>query len=362
MPDSSSHELLEAILSAAVECSASDLLLHETRIPKVRVGGRLLSLEAAPLDLNFFECLARQAGAPTNNLDHDASIVSASGHRFRVNLFTTLGRKGAVLRRIPSQIPELDTLGVPTETLRRWATSRSGFVLVCGPTGSGKSTTLAALLESLNHDSPRHVVTIEDPIEFAFTDRECLFTQREVGIDTPSFSEGLRRSLRQNPDVIFIGEIRDAVAASTALQAAETGHLVLATVHSSSAAEAVERLESLFPADEREGIRRTLAGQLLGILCQKLLPSADTTQVLACEFFSNLGILTKHISDGNLTELADEIAKGDGTTAMGFLNALAGLVRSGRLEEATALAACERPSELQRTLRGISSSSAGIRR
>ena len=353
---------LESLCAAAEQCGASDLLLHEGRVPFVRVGGRLVGLDAGFLDRGFFEELWRMTGASEKALDFDASFVSEGGVRFRVNLLTSLGRRGAVLRRIPAQIPELDSLGVPSEILREWGGARSGLILVCGAAGSGKSTTLAALLDWMNVTSARHVVTIEDPIEFSFTDQQCLFTQREVGIDTPSFGEGLRRALRQNPDVIFIGEIRDAGAATTALQASETGHLVLATLHSATAPEAVERLESLFPPEARDGIRRTLAAQLLGILCQKLLPAVDGCQALAVEFLSNLGAPTKYIAEGRIPELADAIARGDGRSTRSFLSSLAELVRAGRVNEETALSAASSPQELQRILRGVVSSSATTRR
>ncbi len=163
--------------------------------------------------------LRRACGATEEAKDHDSSFTSAEGIRFRVNLLRQLGRHAAVLRRIRSDIPDLETLGLPAEVLREWIARKSGLVLICGPTGSGKSTTLASCLEWMNQALCRHVVTIEDPIEYLFANRQCLFTQREVGIDTPSFAEGLRRSLRQSPDVILVGEIRDAETAMTAAQA-----------------------------------------------------------------------------------------------------------------------------------------------
>jgi len=362
MSDEPPQSFLESICAAAEQCGASDVLLHQGRVPFVRMGGRLVALEASCLDRSFFEDLWRQVGAGENVLDFDTSFVSEGGVRFRVNLLTSLGRRGAVLRRIPAEIPVLDSLGVPSEVLQEWGGSRSGLILVCGAAGSGKSTTLAALLDWMNSTVARHVVTIEDPIEFAFTDRQCLFTQREVGIDTPSFGEGLRRALRQNPDVIFIGEIRDAGAATTALQASETGHLVLATLHSATAPEAVERLETLFPPEARDGIRRTLAAQLLGILCQKLLPAVDGSQALAVEFLTNVGAPTKYLAEGRIPELADAINRGDGHTTRGFLSSLASLVRDGRLNEDTALSAASSPQELQRILRGVVSSAASTRR
>ncbi len=362
MSGSSAGEILEALCAAAVDCGASDLLLHEQRIPRVRVGGQLLPLDTAPLEPDFFDEVERRAGIAAGTKDADAALVSAAGQRFRVNVLSSLGRRGAVLRRVLGEVPALDSLGVPADVLRGWAASRSGMILVGGPTGSGKSTTVAALLEDINHRDERHVVTIEDPIEYTFADKRCLFTQREVGIDTSSFAEGLRRSLRQNPDVIFLGEIRDRESATTALQAAETGHLLIATVHVATAAEAIERVEGLFPADEREGVRKTLAAQLLGVLCQKLLPAVGGGLVVVCEHFSSIGILRRLIAENRHTELEDVVGAGSSPESSGFLSALATLVRSGRLDEQVAAEASSNPQELQRALRGIMSSSAGVRR
>lgn len=354
-------ELLEAICAAALECGASDILLHEGKVPRVRIGGQLELLQAEAMGPDFFDALWKKCGAGEAR-DFDASLIAAGGKRFRVNLLRSLGLRAAVFRAIRSDIPDLDSLRVPAGVLRLWGESRQGLIIVCGPAGSGKSTTLAALLGWMNSTRARHIVTIEDPVEYSFPDGLCTFTQREVGIDTPTFSEGLRRCLRQNPDVILIGEIRDAEAATTALQAAETGHLVLATLHSPNCPDAVERLEGLFPAEARDAIRRTLSGQLLGVLCQKLLPGVDGGLALASEFFSNVGAFTKYVSDGRLTELSDAIARGDGKDSEGLLTSLARLVRDGRLAEDIALSAASSPSELLRVLRGVSSSSAVTKR
>jgi len=352
---------METLCAAAVEYGASDLLLHEGRAPQLRLEGRLTPLDFPPLTGAFFEALWAACRAGSEKLDHDTSLT-AGGTRFRVNLLHQLGRRGAVLRRIRSSIPDLGTLGLPEELLQEWAGRPSGMVLVCGPTGSGKSTTLAATLEWMNGNFSRHVVTIEDPIEFLFQARECLFTQREVGIDTTSFSEGLRRSLRQDPDVIFVGEIRDATTAMTAAQASETGHLVLATLHSSNCTDAVERLQTLFPAAERDSVRRTLASQLLGILCQRLIPAAGGGMLLAVEYFTNSGATRKYIEDGRFADLGDAISRADPRTARNFISSLAELVKNGRITEETALASAENPHELRRVLRGVSSASQTTRR
>jgi twitching motility protein PilT len=351
---------LESLCAAAVQYSASDLLLHEGRQPQCRLDGRLTPLESPPLKAEFFDALWEACHAGDKQ-DFDTSLT-AGGARFRVNLLHQVGQRAAVMRRIRNDIPELESLGAPADLIRDWCGRKSGLVLVCGPTGSGKSTTLAAALEWMNGSMARHVVTIEDPIEYLFAGRTCLFTQREVGIDTASFAEGLRRSLRQNPDVIFVGEIRDALTATTAIQASETGHLVLATLHSSSCSDAIERLQLYFPVDERDAVRKTLSGQLLGILCQRLLPGAQGGQVLAAEYFTNVGAVRKYIADGRLPELDDLVARSDPKTGRNFLAAMAVLVRDGKITEEMACSTSDNPQEMVRTLRGISSSSQSARR
>jgi twitching motility protein PilT len=231
------------------------------------------------------------------------------------------------------------------------------LVLVTGPTGAGKSTTLASCLDWMNQNQQRHIVTIEDPIEYLFQPAGCLFTQREVGSDTPTFAEGLRRSMRQSPDIILLGEIRDSASAITALQAAETGHLVLATLHSSNVLDSMERLSRLFDQREREGVLQVLSQQLVGILCQKLVVAEADGRTLIVEHFENQAVTRKWIMEGKFTELADFVAKGDNPANVTFLRSLVSLVQAGRISQATALQVASNPHELQRLLRGIGSHS-----
>jgi twitching motility protein PilT len=349
--------LLEDLLRAAVESGASDLILHSGRVAMARVEGQLVPVESASMTDADLDTLWAACGAEAGAKDFDAGMTTAAGARFRVNLLRHLGSRAAVLRRIRSDVPPLESLGLPVELLREWAVRKSGVVLVSGPTGSGKSTTVASILGWLNDTAPRHIVTIEDPVEFVFKPQQALFTQREVGIDTPSFAEGLRRSLRQNPDVIFLGEIRDAESALTAIQAAETGHLVFATLHASTCADVISRLELLFAEEDREGIRRTLAGQLLGVLCQRLLPARDGSRCLLCEYFSNIGSSRRIIAEGRMEDLQDFVSRGDPRNARSFSTSMVELIRLGQIEEATALENSDRPQELLRLLRGIHSSS-----
>ncbi len=348
--------LIDDLLRAAVESGASDLLLHSGKTPQARLDGELVSVTSGAVTETDLEALWKFCGAEPEARDFDAAITGPDGGRFRVNLLRQLGARAAVLRRIRSDVPNLESLGLPADLLREWTARRSGIVLISGPTGSGKSTTVAAALDWLNGTSARHIVTIEDPVEFVFQPRLSTFTQREVGIDTASFAEGLRRSLRQNPDVIFLGEIRDADSAATAIQAAETGHLVFATLHASNAADVISRLELLFPPGEREGLRKALAVQLLGVLCQRLIPAVTGGLALVCEFFSNSGSSRKIIMEGRGSDLPEFIARGDPLRARSFADALLQMVRAGRISEADASENAENPQELSRLLRGINSS------
>jgi twitching motility protein PilT len=354
--------LVTELLRVAVESDASDLILHSGKPAFVRVAGQLLPLESGPIADADFDSLWDECGAARNATDFDAALTGANGARFRVNLLRNLGTRAAVLRRIRSDVPPMESLGLPVELLQDWTARKSGIILVCGPTGSGKSTTVASALEWINQTSARHIVTIEDPVEFVFAPRLAIFTQREVGIDTPTFAEGLRRSLRQNPDVIFLGEIRDAESARTAIQAAETGHLVLATLHASTSADVVARIELLFPVDDRESVRKTLAAQLHGILCQRLIPTTEGSRALLCEFFSNVGSSRRMIAEGRIDDLQDFVARGDSRTTKSLATSMIDLIRAGRIDESTALENSDRPQELLRILRGVHSSSEQVRR
>ena len=350
-------EFIDSLCCLAVRHSASDIFLHAGEPPQFRINGELSTIGNALVHAEEIESLFTHCGAALTVLDHDGSYVSTDGTRFRVNLFRSLFKYGAVLRPIKTQVPGIETLGVPANLLASWIVRPNGLVLVTGPTGSGKSTTLAACLEWLNQNYHRHIVTIEDPIEYLFTSAKCLFTQREVGTDTATFSEGLRRSLRQSPDVILLGEIRDSASAITALQAAETGHLVLATLHSSNVLDSFERMARLFEAGEREGVLQLLSQQLIGLLCQKLVPAVPDGRALVVEHMENQAVTRKWIAEGKFRDLADFVGKGDNPANVTFLESLVGMIQGGRITEATALHAATNPREVQRRLRGVNSSS-----
>jgi twitching motility protein PilT len=350
-------DAIDALCLTAHRAGASDLYLHAGRPPQLRINDALHTLPgAAPVTTQELEAFSDRCGADRGARDYDGSYVASDGRRFRVNFFRALEVRGAVLRPIKTVVPTLEDLGAPVGLLTTWLQRAYGLILVTGPTGSGKSTTVAACLEWLNQHHAYHIVTIEDPIEYLFQPASSLFTQREVGIDTPSFAEGLRRSLRQSPDVILLGEIRDSTSALTALEAAETGHLVFATLHSSNVLDSLERLLRLFDAGEREGVQQVLAQQLIGVLCQRLVPAKAAGLALVVEHFENQAVSRKWILEGKFRELADHVGRGDNPANLTFLQSLVSLVQTGRITEETGLATAANPQELQRRLRGINTS------
>src|SRR6266567_8853493 len=249
---------IDSILDAAEQQQASDVFLQEGEVPRLKINEQIVVLGGEPLSLAHMTALWKSCGANAQSdgdMDRDSGFISRTHTRYRVNLHRTMGRLGAVLRRIKTSVPALKTLGAPEWLLTRWGARQHGLIIVTGPTGSGKSTTIASLLQWMNENLARHVVTIEDPVEYQFGSNRCHFTQRQIGRDTGAFATGLRSALRQAPDVIFVGEIRDYETALTALQASETGHLVVSTMHSENVGDTMERYLNLFPAaDEKHGV------------------------------------------------------------------------------------------------------------
>jgi pilus retraction protein PilT len=346
-------DTIDRLCAAARQYGASDLFLHAGRVPQIRLEGRLAPLDEAALAPAEVDAFWTRCGVPLETADHDGGFIAADGTRFRVSFFRSFDGRGAVMRQILTEIPTLDGLGLPSALLTSWISRPSGLILVTGPTGSGKSTTLAACLEWMNRNTSRHIVTIEDPIEYLFEPNLSVFTQREVGTDTPSFSEGLRRALRQSPDVILVGEIRDVASALTALQAAQTGHLVLSTLHGTNAIDSLERIARLCNTNDRAGMLQILGQQLIGVLCQRLVPGAGGGSVVVVEHLENRGATRKWIAEEQFLTLSDFIARGDNPANIPFLRSLADRVRTGRITEETALHLAPNAHELQRELRGI---------
>ena len=309
---------LNTLLRQAVEAGASDLHLKVDQPPMLRLDGELHALEGwAPLGSSQLEAIVADIGASdparlasfheTGELD--TAYQSPGLPRFRVNAFRQRGEISFAFRVIPSDVPTFDGLGMPPG-VRRLADNHHGLVLVTGATGAGKTTTLAALIGHLNRTRRQHIVTIEDPIEILHFDEQSIVNQREVGLDTVSFSQALRRALRQDPDVILIGELRDSETAETALQAAESGHLVLSTMHTIDASETVRRLVEFFPASKQNQVRAILAGVLRGVVSQRLLPCIGGGRAAAVEVMIANNRIEELIRENKADEIPEAIADG----------------------------------------------------
>jgi twitching motility protein PilT len=335
---------LNAILKRAFELGASDVHFKPGRPPIVRLDGELAPLEGVgdlvPADLEaVLETVCGDAPEKIvvfrQHGDLDLAYQAEGLPRFRVNVFRQRGTTAFAFRVIPAQVPDFLHLGLPPG-VERLAGEHRGLVLVTGATGSGKTTTLAAMIDHINRTRRQHVVTIEDPIEILHTDRSCIVNQREVGHDTDSFGEALRRALRQDPDVILIGELRDAETAQTALQAAESGHLVLSTLHTIDAAETVGRMIEFFPPEKQAVIRAIFAGVLRGIVSQRLLPRAAGGRVVAVEVMVMNSRIADLIREGRADEIEDAIAEGEYFQMQTFTQALIQLVLAGQVEREVA--------------------------
>jgi twitching motility protein PilT len=346
---------IDQILSAADEHNASDVFLQEGELPRLKINEQICLYGEEPVSLAQLTALWQTCGAdPVSDRDRDSGLISHAGTRFRVNMHKSIGRLGAVMRRIRTKIPQLETLGAPDHLLTKWVSKPYGIILVTGPTGTGKSTTLAALLQWLNQSLGRHVVTIEDPIEYVFHNDQCLFTQREVGRDTDTFGRGLRGAMRQAPDVIFVGEIRDFDTALTALQASETGHLVLASLHSEKVSDTMERFLNLFPPDQINLGLHLLAHQLIGICCQKLVPRVDGKLMLLCEHIENGGAVRDWIARRDVDKIQDYLMRGSDPNAVNFLRSIIKAYEHGLIDEPTAIMAAGNETEFRRAARGVS--------
>ena len=338
---------LEQILVAAVERGASDVHLKVGRPPVVRFDGQLEILpEFSALSASELEDVVGQVGASSRSRlasfestgELDTAYQTHGLPRFRVNAFRQRGDVSIAFRVIPSEAPDFQTLRLPPG-VERLSEEHRGLILVTGATGVGKTTTLAAMLGHINRTRRQHVVTIEDPIEFLHTDDQCIVNQREVGIDTDSFHEALRRVLRQDPDVILIGELRDTETAETALQAAESGHLVLSTMHTVDAAETLGRLVEFFPASKQAQVRSILAGVLRGVISQRLLPRVGGGRVAAVEVMVSNARIQELIREDKPELVPEAIAEGAFFQMQTLSRALIDLVLSGDVDEETAAAA-----------------------
>jgi len=331
---------LIALLTRAVELGASDVHLKLGQPPVVRLDGDLEQLPDAPAlsepDLEaVLDAVTQISPKRRDQFEDTGDLDIAFSYpllpRFRVNGFRQRGAISFAFRVIPSEIPSFAKLGLPPG-VHRLAEERRGLVLVTGATGSGKTTTLASMLDHVNRTRRQHIVTIEDPIEILHPDRGCIVNQREVGLDTQSFESALRRVLRQDPDVILIGELRDTETAHTALQAAESGHLVFSTLHTIDAAETIGRMIEFFPPAKQQQIRSILAGTLRGVVSQRLLPRADGGRVPAVEVMVTNARIQDLIRENRPDEITDAIAAGEFFEMKSFAQSLIELVLRGDVD------------------------------
>jgi twitching motility protein PilT len=335
---------LNPLLRRAVELGASDIHLKVGLPPILRRDGAIAPLEESAIvaDRDMEIVLETVASRVPDRLqafretgDLDVAYQDEDLPRFRVNGFKQRGHISFAFRVIPKNVPNFEMLGMPPG-VRRLADEHRGLVLVTGATGSGKTTTLAAMIDYINRSRQQHIVTIEDPIEILHSDHQCIVNQREVGLDTTDFTQALRRALRQDPDVILIGELRDAETAQTALQAAESGHLVFSTLHTVDAAETIGRMIEFFPEGKQQMIRSVMAGVLGGVISQRLLPRIGGGRVAAVEVMVTNTRIADLIRDNEPEGITDAIEEGGFFDMQSFTRALIDHVVAGKVEEEVA--------------------------
>jgi twitching motility protein PilT len=346
---------VDAALHHLIQVEGSDLHCKVPLPPYVRVHGKLTPIEGTELKPDDTAAALKHMLRDPDKLDEfdregevDFAYAIQGLARFRVNAFRQRGSVSIVARAIPFSIRTVEELNLPP-VISDLAEEERGIVLLTGTTGSGKSTTLAAMVDHINQTRPRHIVTIEDPIEYLHRDRKSIINQREVGFDTTSFKRALRRVLRQDPDVILIGEMRDEETVQTALSAAETGHLVLSTVHTVDATESINRLLDFFPPHQQQQVRAMIAGTLKGVVSQRLIPNADGAgRVAVCEVLVMTGRVRDMIKDPAQTgRLHEVIEEGEYYGMQTFDQALLGHLQAGRISMDEALRAASHPHDFK---------------
>ncbi len=348
---------IDDLLRYAVSVGASDLHLTTAMPGCIRLHGAIRPIEGCPkltheqirdMVFGILPQSKREQFEASKELDTSHSIAGVG--RFRVNVFLQRGTVAAVLRAIPHEIPPFDTLGIP-EAVRGFAELRRGLVLVTGPTGSGKSTTLAALVDIVNASKPLHIITVEDPIEFLHTHKRSIVNQREVGQDTASFAEALKRVLREDPDVILVGEMRDLETISMALTAAETGHLVFGTLHTQDAPQTIDRVVDVFPTSQQEQVRTMLAGSLEAVVTQQLVVTADGIgRAACCEVMVCTSAVRNLIRSSKTHQIYSLMQTGAQWGMQTMDQGLARLVHAGRVSEAVAFERCRNEADLRNHL------------
>jgi len=342
-----------------VENRASDLFIKGGSRPSMRVDGKITFIESEESTPDLCRDVFRRitGGEVEERMrgkEMDLATEMEGIGRFRVNVYHHRGQLGFAFRHIQDQVPSMEELNLPVKQLQQLAVLRRGLVLITGVAGSGKSTTIASMLEYINQTRNAHVVTVEDPIEFVFENKQSLFNQREVGIDTKDFVEALRQVVRQAPDVILIGEMRDRETMEAAISAAETGHLVFSTLHTVNAIQTVERIITFFPPHQHDLIRLQLSMVLQGVLSQRLLPKREGQgRVPAIEIMISSPTIKDILAEGRTNELYKAIQEGDYYGNMTFNQSLKRLYESGLISLEEAMSAADNPDELKLEIRGI---------
>ena len=353
---------IERLLRAMVEQEASDLFLKVGTHPFLRIHGKLIPIGSEKIpQKQIVEAATELMGPHLRQQFHaDRELNFAFEQpgigRFRANVLWQQGTMALVIRRVNRAIPSLEELRLPVEVLSRLMTQQHGLILVTGPTGSGKSTTISAMLDHLNRTSAKHIMTLEDPIEFLFEEEQAIINQREIGVDTRSFSEGLRSTLRQSPDVLFVSDIRDRETMDAALLAAEAGQLVLSCLHTTNVITTIERIVAFFPSSQHLLMRLRLSVVLRGVVSLRLLPRSDGGgRIPACEILTATPRVRELIREGRTDELPATIHDGAMQGMQTFTQALYQRYRSGEVSLEEALRYADSPDELQLAVREIRS-------
>jgi twitching motility protein PilT len=364
---------MQELIQLVFDRAASDLHLKAGQPPILRISGKLIRSQLQPLSpaevqrLIFSFLTTDQRKTLEQNYELDCSFGIDGIGRFRVNVYKDRGNHAAALRVVSSRIPSLEELGLPP-VVREIAQKPRGLVLITGPTGHGKSTTLASMIDWINENRAEHILTIEDPIEFVHHNKRSVVSQRELGQDTKSFSNALRAALREDPDVILVGEMRDLETIHLALTAAETGHLVFGTVHTSSAAQSVDRVIDVFPADQQQQVRVMLSNGLIGVISQTLLPRLQEQaggspitkgRVLAAEILINTPAVSNLIRESKTPQIYSTMQMGAQLGMQTLEACLANLVKSGQVSASEAMAKTTRPDDLERLLGSMNKAPVG---
>ena len=348
---------IEELITRAAELKASDVHLAKGVPPKFRIDGQLQDAKDVP-PLTEEDCLnyaKRLAGDKLEEIKDIGQLDlsdTIADHRIRINLFRQQGAISASMHILADDIPELDKLGLPP-VVAEFAKWQKGIILVTGETGSGKSTTLAAILDQINHTRREHIITLEDPIEYIYKPDLCLINQREIGTDTQSYAAGLRAILREDPDIILIGEMRDPETIETAMTAAETGHLVFATLHTNSAVESIDRIVGVFPAEKQQQVRLQLSTTIQAVLSQQLLLRKEGHgRVVACETMVMTAAIRNMVREGKTPQMQSALVASSSLGSMSMDSCLVQLVKDGKITLKAALDACANPEHIKKNVGG----------